>query len=196
MTKDWVHGVGQSPVCQILLQINVRAVITSSPPAWTSSAGMLSTPADFPFINDCTAASTSLRRMGWSSSVSVWGQFSTDGSPLALWLYSSEQYSVHRSGICRSSVRQFPELSWTVVAFSCSTGVKSFTSWYALLLLFLLRFSSVSQHRSPIQFSFCPFHAPLDVVVHVLVFLTSFRFNSFLSQFSPFVETKDNIKVE
>ena len=79
MTKDWVHGV-----CQILLQIVVRVVITSSPPAWISSAGMLSTPADFPFFSDCTAASTSLQRMGWSSSVSVWGQSSTDGSPLAL----------------------------------------------------------------------------------------------------------------
>ena len=54
MTKDFVHGVGHFPVCQILLQIVVRAVITSSPPAWTSSAGMLSTPADFPFFNDCT----------------------------------------------------------------------------------------------------------------------------------------------
>ena len=39
MTKDLVHGAGHSPVCQILLQIVVRAVITSSPPAWTSSAG-------------------------------------------------------------------------------------------------------------------------------------------------------------
>ena len=84
MTKDWFHGVGHSPVCQIWLQIVVRAVITSSPPAWTSSAGMLSTPADFPFFNDRTAASTSLRRMGWSSSVPVWGQFSTNGSPQAL----------------------------------------------------------------------------------------------------------------
>ena len=83
MTKDWVHGVGRSPVCQILLQIVVREVITSSPPAWTSSAGTLSTPADFPFFSDCTAASASLKRMGWSSSVSVWGQFSTDGSLLA-----------------------------------------------------------------------------------------------------------------
>ena len=33
MTKDWVHWVGHSPVCQIVLQIVVRAVITSSPPA-------------------------------------------------------------------------------------------------------------------------------------------------------------------
>ena len=84
MTKDWVHGVGHSPVCQILLQIVVRAVTTSPPPAWTSSAGMLSNLADFPFFNDCTAASTPVRRMGWSSSVSVWGQFSTDGYPSAL----------------------------------------------------------------------------------------------------------------
>ena len=60
MSKDWVHGVGHSPVCQILSQIVVRAVITSSPPAWTSSAVMLSTPGDFPFFSDCTAASTSL----------------------------------------------------------------------------------------------------------------------------------------
>ena len=31
------------------------------------------------------------------------------------------------------------------------------------------------------------FHSPLDVVVHFLVFLRSFRLKSFLSQFSPFV---------
>ena len=154
ITKDWVHGVGHSPVCQILLQIVVRAMITSYPPAWTSFAGMLSTPADFPFFNDCTAASTSLRRMGWSSFVSVWEQFSTDGFPLALWLYNSEQYSVHQFSICRCSVRHFPERSWTVVAFPCFKVIKSFTSWYALLLLFFLRFSSISLHCSPIHFFF------------------------------------------
>ena len=71
MTNDWVHGFGHSPVSQILLQIVVRALITSTPPAWTSSAGMLLTPADITFCNDCTATSTSLRRIGWSSSVSV-----------------------------------------------------------------------------------------------------------------------------
>ena len=120
----------------MLLHIVVTAVIASSPPAWTCSAGMLSIPADFPFFNDCAATSTSLRRMGWSSSVSVWGQSSTDESPLALWLYSWVQYSVHRFSISRSSVRQFPEQSWTVVAFPCFTVVKSFTSWYALLLFF------------------------------------------------------------
>ena len=79
-----VHGVGRSSVCQTLLEIVVTPVITTSPSTWTSSAGMLPTPAGFPFFNDCTAASTSLRRMGWSSSVCVWGQFSTDGFPFAL----------------------------------------------------------------------------------------------------------------
>ena len=148
MTKDWVHGVGHSPVCQIFLQIVMRAVITSSPPAWTSSARMLSIQADFRFFNNCTAASTSLRRMGWSSSVSFWVQFSTDGSPMALWLYSSEQYSVHRFSICRSPVRHIPDRSWTVVAFPVSQW--SSLSPVALLLLFFLTFSSVSQHWSPI----------------------------------------------
>ena len=63
-------------------------------------------------------------------------------------MYSSEQYSVHRFSICHSSVRPFPERSWTVVDFP-----RSVTSWYALLLLFFLGFSSVSLHCSPIQFS-------------------------------------------
>ena len=171
MTEDWVHGVGHSPVCQILLRIVVRVVITSSPPAWISSAGMLSTRADFPFFNDCTAASTSLRRMGWSSSVSVWVQFSIDESPLALWSYNSEQYSVYRFSICRSSVRHFPERSWTVVAFPRFTLVKSFTSWYALLLLFFFRFSSVSLRCSLIQFS-------LAFFMHLLMLLfTSLYFS-------------------
>ena len=131
MTKDWVHGVGHFPVCQILLQIVVGAVITSSPPAWTSSAGMLCTPAYFPFFNDSTAATTFLRRMGWSSSVSVLVQFSTDGSPLDLCLYSSEKYSVHRFSICRSSERHFPERSWT--AGACRNDV---SVWCLLLIFF------------------------------------------------------------
>ena len=33
MPIAWVHGVGQSPVCQILLQIAVRMLVTASPPA-------------------------------------------------------------------------------------------------------------------------------------------------------------------
>ena len=42
--------VGHSPVSQIVLQIVVRMLIMTSPPAWANSAGMLSTPADFPIF--------------------------------------------------------------------------------------------------------------------------------------------------
>ena len=56
--------VGYFPVFQILLQIAVRMSIIASPPAWTNSAGMLSTPADFPILSALTAAFTSSRRIG------------------------------------------------------------------------------------------------------------------------------------
>ena len=42
--------VGHSPAFQILFQIEVRMSVMASPPAWAKSAGMLSTPADFPII--------------------------------------------------------------------------------------------------------------------------------------------------
>ena len=51
----------------------------------------------------------------------------------------------------------FPKRSWMVVGFPNFTGVKPFTSWYALLQLFFLRFSSISLHCSAIQFSFAFF---------------------------------------
>ena len=62
---------------------------------------------------------------------------------------------------------------------------KSFTSWYVLLLLFVLRFSSISLHCSPIQFSVAFFKHLL--ILLFTVFLRPFRFKSFLSQFSPTV---------
>ena len=76
--------------------------------------------------------------------------------------------------------------SCTVVAVPCFTVVKSFTSWYALFLLLFLRFSSV-HYTVLLSIFLYIFHAPLDVVVHFLVFLRSFRLKSFLSQLSPFV---------
>ena len=68
-----------------------------SPPVWTSSAGILSTPADFPFFSDATALSTSSRRIGCRYSSGGWLQSSTALSPWPSWLYSSEVhvYYVH-----------------------------------------------------------------------------------------------------
>ena len=51
---------GHSSVCQILLQTAMSVAVIASQHAWTSSAGMLSTPTDFHFFSDCPAASTSL----------------------------------------------------------------------------------------------------------------------------------------
>ena len=68
------------PVFQILLQIEVRMSNMASP-AWTNSASMLATPADFPIFSALTAASTTSRRIGWRSSSSICGQSSTIGSP-------------------------------------------------------------------------------------------------------------------
>ena len=56
--------VGHYPVSQILLQIVVRMLNFASPPAWTNSAGMLYTPADFPINSALTSASTTSRRIG------------------------------------------------------------------------------------------------------------------------------------
>ena len=114
MTIDWVHGVDHSPVCQILLQIAVRMLVTASPPACINSADLLSTPADFPFFKDLTTASTSSRIIGklsssvfigrsntaacplvWCSSVFI-GQSNTAACPLIWLLYNSVQYSAHR----------------------------------------------------------------------------------------------------
>ena len=129
---------------------------------------MLSTPADFLFFNDCTAASTSLRRIGWSSSVSVWGQSSTDGSPLVLWLYSSVQYSVIGS--------IYLVLLWGISlpvldssSFSLFHSGQVFHELVCPLTVVLqIFFNLTTLFPYPVLFSF--FHASLDVVVHFLVF--------------------------
>ena len=73
--------VGHSPVFQILLQVEVRMSIMVSPPACTNSAGMLSTPTDFPIFSALTAASTYARSIGLWSSSGICEQSSIIGSP-------------------------------------------------------------------------------------------------------------------
>ena len=62
-------------------QIEIRMSIMASPPVWTNSAGMLSTPADFLIISALTTASTSSCRTGCCSSSGIFGQSSTIESP-------------------------------------------------------------------------------------------------------------------
>ena len=98
---------------------------------------------------------------------------------MTLWLYSSVQYSVHRFSIFHSSVKHFPERSWTAVAFPIFTVVKSFTSWYALILLSFLRFPSILLHCSTIQFSFAFFMHLLMLLFTSLYFSDSSGSNRF-----------------
>ena len=69
-------------------------------------------------------------------------QFRTALSPQLPWLYSYEQYSVHCLRISCSSVTHLQDLPWIVEDLPCFTEVRSFSSWYALLLLFCCFFFS------------------------------------------------------
>ena len=168
MTKDWVHSVGHSPVCQILSQIVVRAVITSSPPASTSSAGMLSTPADFPFFSDCTAASTSLRRIGRSSSVCL--------GTVQYWWISIGLVIVQLSAVLCPSVQYllyfceaFPELSWAVIDFTCFTVVKISRVGMPSYCCYFSDF--LQSHYTVLLSSFC-----FAFFMHLLLLFTSLYF--------------------
>ena len=106
----------------------------------------------------------------------VWGQSSTDGCPLACDC-TAQCSIVHRFSISCSSVRHFPGGSWRVAAFPYFTVVKSFTSWYALLLLFFLRFSSISRHCSRIQLFFYLFFLAF-FMHHLMLLFTSLCFST------------------
>ena len=165
-------------------------VIISSLPAWTSSSRMLSTPADFPFFSDCTAASTSLRRMGWSSSVSVWGQY---------WWISICLVIVQLSAVFCRSVQYLSffceAFSWRILDSSSFSLFHSDQVFHELVCPLTVVHPQIFFNFTTLLFYpvfFCLFHAPLDVVVHFLEFLRSFRFKSSLSQFSPFVAQIEN----
>ena len=72
---------------------------------------------------------------------------------------SPEQYFVHPRRISCSSVTHFWDLSLIVEDLPCFSEVRSFFSWYVLLLLFLFRQVSISSHWAPIQSSFAFFTA-------------------------------------
>ena len=65
---DSVHLSGHSPDSSIMLLSLYRMFITGSPPAFRSSAVMLSVPGDLEFLSFLIAASTSSFRIGGSLS--------------------------------------------------------------------------------------------------------------------------------
>ena len=123
---------------------------------------MLSTLADFPFFNDRTATTTSLRRMGVIILCVCLGTVQYRCISSGLVIVQLKAVFCPSIQYPRSFVRYFPERPWLVVALPCFEVVKSFTSGYALLLLFFLIFSSVSLYCSPILFFCCCFCCPFS----------------------------------
>ena len=72
--NDCVHSFGHFFCSLICWHRAVRALTTTSPPFFTSSKGMLSTPGDLPSFSLHTAASTSSFSIGRLSSPSVEGR--------------------------------------------------------------------------------------------------------------------------
>ena len=86
--SDCIQGVRHSSVCQISLQtlVSMSVTVSPSPPYFISSAGMLSTLAALPLLSARIPASTSLRRIRWSSSFADSCQLRALGSLLIWWL--------------------------------------------------------------------------------------------------------------
>ena len=152
MTTDLVHKVGHSLACQILFKIVMRAVITSSQPAWTSSAGMLSTPADEGWGDHplCLSGNSSvLMDLHWPCDCTA----------------QSSTLPIGSISICRSSVRHFPERSWTICSFPLFHTSQVFHQLVCPFTVVLPQvfFNLTTLFSYPVFFSF--FHAPLDVVV-------------------------------
>ena len=155
-SEVWVHRVGHSPVSQILLPIVFRAVITSSPPALLGPVLMRCCQLQLTFLSSMIVLQPPLLSEGWGGHPLCLGTVQHWWISIGLVVVQLRAVfcsSVQYLTICHSSVRHFPEWSWPVVTFPCFTVVKSFTLWYALLLLFFLRISSISLHCSPTQFS-------------------------------------------
>ena len=193
MTKDYgVYGVGHSPVCQILLQIVMRVVITSSPPALTSSVWMLLTPADFPFFNDCIGASTSLWRIGWSSSLSCWGtvQYWWISTGLvivqlrAVFCPSDQYFSFFCEAFSRMTLdsSSFPLFHSGQVfhVLVCPLTVVLPQIFFNLTTLFVFSYPVFFFPFSCTSWCYCS-------LLYISQILQPFRLKSFLSQFSPFV---------
>ena len=116
--------------------------------------------------------------MGWSSSVCVWGQLSTDGLvivQLRAVFCPSVQYLLF---FCEA-------FSWMILDSSRCPLFHSSQVFHKLLWPFSVVlpqnfFNLTTLFSYPVFF--CLFHARFDAVVHFLVFLRSFRFKSFLSQ--------------
>ena len=188
MIRDWVHGTGHFPICQILLQIVVTPVSTSSPPAWTGSTGMLSTPADFPFFNDCIAAFIFYFFYFFCEG---WG-----GRPLCMSGNSSVLIDPRwpcactaQSSILSISSAFFVRLWGIFLSDLGQLKLSLVSQWSSFLRVYMPSYCCSSSdflqsHNTVLLSSFvCLFHAPLDVVHFHVIFSAPSDSNLFFLSF-------------
>ena len=174
MVKEWVHGIGHSPVCQILLQVVVRALYLLGPV----------------LLGCCRLQLTSLSSMNVLQPPILcegWG-----GHPLRLSGNSSILMDLHWPCSCTAhssilsigsvSVDFCEAFSWTILYSSCFPLFRSGQVFHQLVCPLTVVLPQIfcnltTLFSNPVFFSL--FHAPLDVVVHFLVFLRSFRLKIF-----------------
>ena len=102
--------MGHSPVCHILLQILCKALITASPPACTSSPGILSIPGDFFFLNDFIAYHEQIKAGGADPPPKTW-----------IWLQKLKELYVGASRLMQDQCNFWVKMS--------QAGQTSITAW-------------------------------------------------------------------
>ena len=102
--------MGHSPVCHILLQVLCKALITASPPACTSSPGILSIPGDFFFLNDFIAYHEQIKAGGADPPPKTW-----------IWLQKLKELYVGASRLMQDRCNFWVKMS--------QAGQTSITAW-------------------------------------------------------------------
>ena len=102
--------MGHSPVCHILLQILCKALISASPPACTSSPGILSIPGDFFFLNDFIAYHEQIKAGGADPPPKTW-----------IWLQKLKELYVGASRLMQDQCNFWVKMS--------QAGQTSITAW-------------------------------------------------------------------
>ena len=170
MTKDWVHSVGHSPICQILSQIVVRAVITSSSPALTILLGC------------CRLQLTSL-----SSVIVLQPPLLCEGlggNPLCLSGDSSVLLDLHCPCDCTAQCRTLSigsvslvllwGISWTILDSSCFSLFHSGQVFHELVCLLTVVLPQIFFNLTTL-FSYPVFFA---LFTHLLMLLFTFLYFS------------------
>ena len=145
--------------------------MATSPLCMMNMTQVVSTPKALPVFNAHTVCTTSSCSIGSSSSSDiVQNCVRTFGLISSLWLYNSEQYSVHLASTSYLSVRHFPSLLRRLhIIFIFWGHMLSFKIWYATCVFIITHW--IFELATFILFPcFLGFSHPIsDLLVHFLI---------------------------